>query len=224
MIIIGLTGSIGMGKSTVAAMFREAGVPVFDADAAVRALQGPGGAALPAIEAAFPGTTGAAGVDRARLGALVFDKPDRLRTLECIVHPMVADAQRAFIDEHRGSALVVLDIPLLYEGGGWKRVDTTVVVSAPAHVQRRRVLARDGMTREKFDAIVRTQMRDREKRRRADFVIDTGTSLRVTRAAVRDLISCLRRHGVRYCRLCVRSSSTPRRRVSIRRTGTASAR
>ena len=224
MILIGLTGSIGMGKSTVAAMFRAEGVPVFDADAEVRRLQGKGGAALAAIEAAFPGTTGAHGLDRDRLAAAVFGKPDALRRLETIIHPMVGSAQRQFIDEHGHRALLVLDIPLLFEGGGWKRVDATVVVSAPAHVQRRRVMARPGMTRARLDAILSRQLADREKRRRADFIIDTGGSLARTRAAVRHLVACLRRHGVRYCKTCVRSSSTPRRRVSTRRTATASAR
>jgi dephospho-CoA kinase len=213
MIVIGLTGSIGMGKSTVAAMFAELGIPVFDADAEVRRLQGPGGAALAAIEAAFPGTTGPAGVDRPKLAGAVFGKPDALRRLEHIVHPLVGAAQRGFIAANGHRRLLVLDVPLLFEGGGWRRVDTTIVVSAPAHVQRRRVLARAGMTPEKFAAILATQLRDREKRRRADFVIDTGRSKRATRAAVRALVSCLSRHGVRYCKTCVRSFSTPRRRA-----------
>lgn len=226
MIILGLTGSIGMGKSTVAAMLRRSGVPVFDADAEVHRLQGPEGAALAPIEAAFPGTTGPKGVDRAKLGAAVFGNTEARRRLEAIVHPMVRRAQQAFLVEAKQNrtAIVALDIPLLFEGGGHAYVDATVVVSAPAHVQRRRVLARPGMTHEKFEAILATQMRDREKRRRADFVIDTGQSLRETRAEIRHLVSCLRRHGVRYCKSCVRSSSTPRRRVSTRRTGIASAR
>ncbi|BBE33125.1 dephospho-CoA kinase [Sphingosinicella microcystinivorans] len=225
MIVLGLTGSIGMGKSTVAAMLRRAGVPVFDADAEVHRLQGPGGAAIEAIEAAFPGTTGPKGVDRPKLGAAVFGNTEARRRLEKIVHPLVREAQQAFLAEARQNraAIVALDIPLLFEGGGHAHVDATIVVSAPAHVQRRRVLARPGMSHEKFAAILATQMRDREKRRRADFVIDTGQSLRETRAEIRHLVSCLRRHGVRYCKSCVKSSSTPRRRVSTRRTGIASA-
>lgn len=226
MIVLGLTGSIGMGKSTVAAMLRRERVPVFDADAEVHRLQGPNGAALAPIEAAFPGTTGPNGVDRAKLGAAVFGNADARRQLEAIVHPMVRQAQQAFLADARQkrTAMVALDIPLLFEGSGHRLVDATIVVSAPAHLQRRRVLARPGMTREKFEAILATQMRDREKRRRADFVIDTGQSLSETRAEIRHLVSCLRRHGVRYCKSCVRSSSTPRRPVSTRRTGTVSAR
>ncbi|MBB4633081.1 dephospho-CoA kinase [Sphingosinicella soli] len=226
MIMLGLTGSIGMGKSTVAAMLRRAGVPVFDADAEVHRLQRPGGEALTPIEAAFPGTTGPGGLDRAKLGAAVFGNAEARRRLEAIVHPMVRQAQQAFLAAARENrtAIAALDIPLLFEGGSHALVDATIVVSAPAHVQRRRVLARAGMTPEKFESILATQMRDREKRRRADFVIDTGRSLRVTRAEIRHLVSCLRRHGVRYCKSCVRSSSTPRRPVSTRRTGIASAR
>ena len=192
MIIIGLTGSIGMGKSTVAKMFERARVPVFDADAAVRALQGPGGRALPTIEAAFPGTTGAAGVDRAALGAQVFGSPEALRRLEAILHPMVADAQSTFLARHRRQRAVVLDVPLLFEKGGWRRCDLTVVVSAPLRVQRARVLARPGMTRAKFAAILQTQLPDREKRRRADVVIETGRGRRGTFQSVRRLVSNLR--------------------------------
>lgn len=208
MIVLGLTGSIGMGKSTVAAMLRDAGVPVFDADAEVYRLQGPKGAALAAIEAAFPGTTGPKGVDRAKLGAAVFGDAKARKQLEAIVHPMVRRAQQDFLAAARAARkpLVALDIPLLFEGGGHAHVDATIVVSAPAHTQRRRVLARPGMTHEKFAAILATQMRDREKRRRADFIVDTGNSLRETRAEIRHLVSCLRRHGVRYCKTCVRSS------------------
>ena len=128
--ILGLTGSIGMGKSAVAAMFAGLGVPVFDADAAVHQLQGPGGLLLPAIEAAFPGTTGAAGVDRARLGGAVFGNPEALRRLEAIVHPAVAAMRKDFLRDHAGSPLVVFDIPLLFEKGGWEHVDAVLVVSA----------------------------------------------------------------------------------------------
>ena len=167
MIIIGLTGSIGMGKSTVAAMFRRLGVPVFDADAQVHKLQARGGAALPLIEAAFPGTTSDQGLDRAKLGAAVFGNKEALKTLERIIHPLVGQAQLAFRRRNRRKPMVVLDIPLLFEGSGWKGCDLTVVVSAPYEVQRERVLARPGMTPEKFDAIIKTQLPDAEKRARA---------------------------------------------------------
>lgn len=185
--VLGLTGSIGMGKSAVAAMFAELGVPVFDADAAVHALQGPQGALLPAIEAAFPGTTGPGGVDRAKLGAAVFGDPAALKRLEGIVHPAVAAMRRDFFADHADAPLVVLDIPLLFEKGA-ARVDAVVVVSAPAEVQRARVLARPGMTEAKFEAILKLQMSDAEKRARADHVIDTGVPLAETRAAVQRLV------------------------------------
>ena len=189
--ILGLTGSIGMGKSAVAAMFEGLGVPVFDADATVHRLQGPGGALLPAIEQAFPGTTGPDGVDRARLGAAVFGDPDQLRRLEAIVHPAVAAQRESFLAEHADAALVVFDIPLLFEKagqGGPTGVDAVAVVSAPAEAQRARVLARPGMTAEKFEQILRLQVPDAEKRARADHVIDTGTSLAETRRAVQALV------------------------------------
>jgi dephospho-CoA kinase len=189
--ILGLTGSIGMGKSAVAAMFAQLGVPVFDADAAVHKLQGPGGALLPAIEAAFPGTTGAKGVDRPRLGAAVFGDADALKRLERIVHPAVGAMRRDFLAAHAGAPLIVFDIPLLFEKGGWEQVDVVAVVSAPAEVQRQRVLARPGMTAEKFEQILDLQVPDAEKRRRADFIIDTGTSLAETRRAVEQLIARL---------------------------------
>lgn len=186
--IIGLTGSIGMGKSAVAAMFAGLGVPVFDADAAVHRLQGPGGALLDAIEAEFPGTTSSAGVDRARLGAAVFGDPQRLAALEAIVHPAVAAERAAFLAEHADAPLVVFDIPLLFEKGGAAAVDLVVVVSAPAEVQRARVLARPGMTEERFAQILALQVPDAEKRVRADHVIDTGTSLAETRRSVQALV------------------------------------
>ena len=192
-LIIGLTGSIGMGKSTVAAMFEERGVPVFDADAEVHRLQGPDGALLPAIEAAFPGTTGPGGVDRGRLGAQVFGDDAALARLEAIVHPAVAAARQAFLIEHAGQQLVVFDIPLLFEKGGAAQVDRVVVVSAPAEVQRARVLARPGMTPEKFAQILARQVPDAEKRARADHVIDSGTSLAETRTAVGELVEQLRK-------------------------------
>ena len=190
-LIVGLTGSIGMGKSTVAEMFRGLGVPVFDADAEVHRLQGPGSALLPAIEAAFPGTTGHEGVLREELGARVFGNADALARLEAIVHPAVATARESFLLEHAGAPLIVFDIPLLFEKGGASRVDKVVVVSAPAHVQRARVLARKGMTEEKFARILGLQVPDAEKRARADHVVDTGTTLEATRRAVAALVAQL---------------------------------
>lgn len=186
--ILGLTGSIGMGKSAVAAMFRGLGVPVFDADAAVHELQGPDGAVVPAIEAAFPGTTGPGGVDRQKLGAAVFGDAAALGRLESIVHPVVGEMRKAFIAEHADAPLIVFDIPLLYEKGSEASVDAVVVVSAPAAVQRQRVLARPGMSAEKFARILALQVPDAEKRTRADFVLDTGTSLAETRHAVAELV------------------------------------
>jgi dephospho-CoA kinase len=191
MIKLGLTGSIGMGKSTVAAMFADEGVPVFDADACVRRLQGPGGKLLPSIEAAFPGATGSAGVDRAALGGRVFGDDAAMKRLEAIVHPAVGEERAAFDAAHGESPLIVDDIPLLFETGGERRVDRVAVVSAPAAVQRARVLARPGMTEEKFAAILARQLPDAEKRARADFVIDTSVPLDETRARIRALIACL---------------------------------
>ena len=190
--VIGLTGSIGMGKSTVAAMFRDEGVPVFDADAEVRALQGPEGALLPAIEAAFPGTTGPAGVDRDALGKAVFGDKDALARLEAIVHPAVAEKRAAFLAEHADRPLLLFDIPLLFEKGGSETVDTVVVVSAPPEDQKRRVLARPGMTDGKFAQILALQLPDADKRARADHIIDTGLPLEDTRAQVRALVAQLR--------------------------------
>jgi len=190
-LIIGLTGSIGMGKSTVAAMFEEMGVPVFDADREVRAMQGAGGALVPAIQAAFPGSTDETGVRRDKLGRLVFGDERALARLEAIVHPAVVHARRKFIDLNQSAALVVLDIPLLFEKGGTSEVDTVVVVSAPAEIQRARVLARPGMTAEKFADILALQLPDAEKRARADHVIDTSSSLEETREAVRRLVNTL---------------------------------
>lgn len=190
--ILGLTGSIGMGKSTVAEMFREEGVPVFDADAEVHRLQGPDGVLLPVIEAAFPGTTGPKGVDRPALGAKVFGDSEALARLEAIVHPALADLRARFLLEHAGLPLVIFDIPLLFEKGGWEQVDAVVVVSASMERQRERVLARPGMTPEKFARILDLQTPDAEKRARADHVIDTGTSLARTRAEVSALTQALR--------------------------------
>lgn len=189
--ILGLTGSIGMGKSTVAAMFEEHGVPVFDADAEVRRLQGPGGALLPEIEEAFPGSTGPEGVDRDALGSIVFGDSDALSRLEGIVHPAVAQSRQRFLSANSSQPLVVFDIPLLFEKGGTENVDHVVVVSAPAEAQRKRVLARPGMTEEKFARILDLQVPDAEKRARADTVIDTGQTLPETLADVRDLVNRL---------------------------------
>ena len=191
-LIIGLTGSIGMGKSTVAAMFEAAGIPVFDADAEVRAMQGPGGELVAAIEAAFPGSTDETGVLRERLGAQVFGDKEALARLEGIVHPAVAAKREEFLLQHCGTPFVVFDIPLLFEKGGHAAIDRIVVVSAPAEVQRQRVLARPGMTAEKFAHILALQTPDVEKRERADHVIDTGQSLAETEAEVIALIARLR--------------------------------
>ena len=192
-LIIGLTGSIGMGKSAVAAMFADEGVPVFDADAAVHDLQKAGGALIPAIESAFPGTTGPNGVDRKALGAAVFGDRDRLALLESIVHPAVAESRKAFFTAHQDSDILLFDIPLLFEKGGNSGVDVVVVVSAPAPVQRERVLARPNMTADKFDHILALQMNDADKRARADYVIETGKDMSATRDDVRALVKKLRR-------------------------------
>ncbi len=189
--ILGLTGSIGMGKSTVSAMFRAAGVPVFDADAAVHELQGPGGALLPMIEEAFPGTTGPQGVDRIKLGAAVFGDPEKLKRLEAIVHPAVGAMRAGFLEENAAEKLIVFDIPLLFEKGGFQMIDAVAVVSAPPDQQRARVLARPGMTEEKFAQIMAIQVPDAEKRARADYVIDTGCPLAETRALVEGLVEKL---------------------------------
>ncbi|HKT78104.1 MAG TPA: dephospho-CoA kinase [Sphingobium sp.] len=180
-----------MGKSAVADMFRREGIPVFCADAEVHRLQGPGGRLLAAIEARFPGVTSLAGVDRAKLGAAVFGHPQELKALESIVHPAVRNARAAFLRRHRSRTFVILDIPLLYETHGHRKLDGVIVVSAPAWKQRRRVLARPGMTAAKFHRILRLQTPDAEKRRRADHIIDTGTSFQETRNRVKRLIACL---------------------------------
>lgn len=189
--VYGLTGSIGMGKSAVAAMFRREGVPVFDADAQVHRLQGPGGALIPAIEARFPGTTGPQGVDRAKLGAAVFGDSHERRALEAIVHPAVQCARADFLRRHRARRIVVLDIPLLFETHAHRWLAGVIVVSAPAWKQRARVLARPGMTVDKFRRIRHLQTPDAEKRRRADILVDTGGSFDRTRAQVRRLVACL---------------------------------
>jgi dephospho-CoA kinase len=196
-LIVGLTGSIGMGKSTVAAMFAEAGVPVFDADAAVHRLQGPGGRLVAAIETLHPGTTGPDGVDRARLSAAVVGNPAALTALEQLVHPAVGEDRAVFLREHTESPLIVFDIPLLFETGGEQKVDKIVVVSASPDVQRARVLARPGMSEAKFAMILARQLPDAEKRARADFVIATDVPLAETRATIIALIACLSRDECR---------------------------
>jgi dephospho-CoA kinase len=197
MIVIGLTGSIGMGKSTVASMFAEEGAPCFDSDAAVHALYARGGAAVAPVEAAFPGVSHDGAVDRTALSARVVGNADAIKRLESIVHPLVRQAQAEFLrtNAEAGAPYVVLDIPLLFESGGVSLVDRVVVVSAPAEIQRMRVLARPGMTKEKFAAILARQMPDDEKRARADFVIDTSGSFDATRAQVRAVLDALREHG-----------------------------
>lgn len=189
--IVGLTGSIGMGKSTTAAMFAEAGIPVHDADATVHRLYS--GRAAPLIEAAFPGTVVGGTVDRERLGKAVIGNGDAMKALEAIVHPLVREEETAFLDKAReqGAPFVILDIPLLFETGGEKRVDAVIVVSADADIQRRRVLERPGMTDEKFEAILARQVPDSEKRKRADFIIDTGHGLDAARAQVQDVVAAL---------------------------------
>jgi dephospho-CoA kinase len=191
MFIIGLTGSLGMGKSTTARFFAEEGVPVHDADAVVHRLYD--GEAAAAIEAAFPGTTADGKVDRNRLAAVVLDDPAALKRLETIVHPLVHAAERHLLAQAqaRGEKVAVLDIPLLFETGGEKRVDAVVVVSAPVEVQRSRVLARAGMTSEKLDAILSRQMPDAEKRLRADFVVDTSRGFDAARAQVRAILDAV---------------------------------
>jgi len=191
MFVLGLTGSVGMGKSTAAGFFAEEGVPVHDADAAVHRLYV--SEAVPLIEAAFPGTTVGGAVDRTRLAKRVLGDPAALKRLETIVHPLVQASERGFLKEAqaRGEKVVLLDIPLLFETGGEERVDAVVVVSAPPEVQRARVLERPGMTPKKFDAILAQQMPDAEKRRRADFVVDTSRSFDAARAQVRAVLAAV---------------------------------
>lgn len=188
MLVLGLTGSIGMGKSTTAEMFRRAGVAVHDSDEAVHRLYA--GAAAPLIEAAFPGVVVDGAVDRQRLSEHVIGKPEALKRLEQIIHPLVRRDADAFLDQQRrsGAAVAVLDIPLLFETGGRERVDRVVVVSAPADIQRQRVLARPGMTPDKFDAILKRQTPDAEKRAKADYVVETGQGLESAEAMVREIV------------------------------------
>jgi len=190
MVLLGLTGSIGMGKSTVAKMFADEDIAVYDADVGVHRIYAKGGPAVRPVEQAFPGVTVGGAIDRARLSAKVVGDSDAMARLERIVHPRLSADRRAFLDRAaaKRAALVVLDIPLLYETGGEDKVDLVAVVSAPAAAQRERVLRRPGMTAEKFEAILARQTPDAEKRRRADFVIDTSGTLADTRAQVRDVI------------------------------------
>jgi dephospho-CoA kinase len=188
MIVLGLTGSIGMGKSTTAKLFAEAGVPVYDADATVHRIYE--GEAAPAIEAAFPGTTVDGKVDRVRLSAQVVHDPVAMKRLEQVVHPMLRSYHQKFLHdaEQAGAPVAVIDVPLLYETGGEKRVDAVVVVTTTPEIQRQRILARDNMTHEKLDAILARQLPDAEKRRRADFVVDTSDGLDPVRARIRDIL------------------------------------
>ena len=189
MIILGLTGSIGMGKSTTAKLLAEAGVPVYDADAAVHKIYE--GEAAPAIEAAFPGTTAGGKVDRVKLSAQVLHNPAAIKQLEQIVHPMLGASRQKFLDdaERSGAPVAVVDVPLLFETGGEKRVDAVVVVTTSPETQRERILARDNMTGEKLDAILARQLPDAEKRKRADFVVDTSHGLDPVRARIRDILA-----------------------------------
>jgi dephospho-CoA kinase len=191
MMKIALTGSIGMGKSTVAKMFEAAGIPVFDADAVVRQLQGPGGGLVDRIGELFPGCVRSGTLDRACLAQIVLEHRDKLAALEAIVHPVVRDWREAFVDSHRGAPALIFEIPLLFETGGESDFDKVIVVSAPPDVQRARVLERQGMSAAKLQSILSRQMPDEEKRGRADFVIDTGGDLSTTEAQVRDIIACL---------------------------------
>lgn len=191
MITLALTGSIGMGKSTVAAMFAEAGIPTFDADAVVRKLQGPGGRLVPLIEKRFPGTTRDGAVDRDALSAAVLGDRDELSALEAIVHPAVHHERTRFIVEHGDAPALLFDIPLLFETGGDEAFDKVIVVSATPEIQRERVLSRPGMSEQKLSRILARQMPDHEKRARADFIIDTSGTLDETRAQVGHILACL---------------------------------
>ena len=191
MIKIALTGSIGMGKSTVAAMFADAGVPLFDADAEVRRMQGYGGSLVEAIDRRFPGTMVEGAIDRDLLAARVLGDRDELAALEFIVHPAVAEARERFIDAHRDVAALLFEIPLLFETHGEAAFDKVIVVSAPAAIQRDRVLQRPGMTADKLDQMLARQWPDEDKTARADFVVDTGGGIDETRAQVSAILACL---------------------------------
>jgi len=196
-ITIGLTGSIGMGKSTTAAMFAAEGAPVYDADAEVHKLQGVGGAAVDAIAAVFPGSVKDGAVDRQALGAQVFGHPERLQQLNGIIYPLLAEGRAKFFADAQAADvdMVLLDIPMLFETGGEARMDAVVVVTAPEQVQRERVLARPGYGAERLDAILARQMHDREKRARAHFIVDTGEGMEAARLQVREIIAVLRTPG-----------------------------
>ena len=191
MIRIALTGSIGMGKSTVAAMFERAGIPLFDADAIVRRLQAEDSSLIAAIGDRFPSTVAEGVLDRDKLARRVLGKPDELAALEAIVHPAVHAVRARFLLDNKDKPALLFDIPLLFETHGEHAFDKVIVVSAPAEVQRERVLGRDGMSEDKLEAILARQMPDSEKRARADYVIDTGGDLSTTEAQVRDIITCL---------------------------------
>lgn len=194
MILLGLTGSIGMGKSTTAVVFREAGVPVYDADAEVHASYARGGACVGPVGAAFPGVVKDGAVDREALRHAVLGRPEELKRLNSVVHPIIGALRRTFFEEAEaaGADLVVLDIPLLFEGGGERGMDAVAVVTAPAEMQRERVLLREGMTAERFEAILSHQMPDAEKRARADFVIDTSQGLEPVRRQVAEILAVMR--------------------------------
>jgi dephospho-CoA kinase len=191
MIRIALTGSIGMGKSTVAKMFEAAGVPVFDADAVVRQLQGPGGALVRRIGEMFPGCVRSGTLDRDCLAQIVLEDPAKLAALEAIVHPAVREWRQSFVDSHSKAPALIFEIPLLFETRSEKEFDKVIVVSAPPEVQRERVLERQGMSPDKLESILTRQTPDAEKRRRADFVIDTGGDLSTTESQVSDILACL---------------------------------
>ncbi len=195
MIVLGLTGSIGMGKSTVSRMFAAEGVPVFDADAVVHGLQGPEGALVAEIESQFPGTTGPEGVNRGALAERVLGEREQMRRLEALIHPAVGRERVAFLEANRDAPLVLLDIPLLFETGMTETVDKVAVVSADPETQRMRTLARPGMTPEKFLKILSMQTPDPQKRARADFVISTDGTMDETRDSVRRIIACLTAGG-----------------------------
>jgi dephospho-CoA kinase len=192
MIVLGLTGSIGMGKTTTAALFRDAGVPVYDADAAVHALYGRGGAAVAPVEAAFPGVVVEGAIDRGKLSERVAANPSALPRLEAIVHPLVMAERAAFLESAKGADVVVLDIPLLFETHAEGLVEAIIVVSAPEDVQRRRVLSRPGMSEDKFAALLARQTPDAEKRRRADFVIETNAGLEAAARRVAEILATVR--------------------------------
>jgi dephospho-CoA kinase len=216
MLVIGLTGSMGMGKSTTARLFFEAGVPVYDADSVVHRLYA--GEAAPLIEAAFPGVTNVAGVDRQKLAAQVVDDSKMLKRLEDIVHPLVRREEQEFLSEamNAGAAVAVLDIPLLFETGGDQRVDVVVVVTATPELQRARVFERAGMNETKFQTLLAKQVPDAEKRRRADFIVDTSHGIECARSQVVDILSKVTKSSIQERpskSSCGRSSSIPKRQA-----------